>query len=131
MTWPNLQHFSKSEFDHPERMQTDILLLLEAIRVRSGCRIKVTSDYRTKDEHELIYPDPATRPNSPHQRGTAVDFKPVPFNVSNRLLVLEAITGLYKEGKCPSIGLEIADRHFHIDLDYILTRPLIWLGKSK
>ena len=133
MSWPaeGLRHFRPEEFSHPDEMDAALLELLDEIRERAGCPLRVTSDRRTEEEHRAIYPDPATRPNSPHLRGTAVDFKPMPYTDDTRLRVLHAITSLYIEGKCPRLGLEIANRHFHVDLDTTLRRPHFWLGESK
>lgn len=126
----HMRHFSRSEFRYPDEMQDDILRLLDDVRHISGIPIEVTSDFRTMREHLAVYPR-QPRPNSPHLRGTAVDFRPVPFNADTRMRVLAAICGLYASGACPRLGLEIADRHFHIDLDTELRRPHVWLGESR
>jgi hypothetical protein len=133
MTWPQggLKHFDKTEFEHPNELDENILLLLDEIRERAGIPIKITSDYRSQEEHEQIYPDPNKRPNSPHPRRVAVDFKPIPFTATTRLRVIWAVTSLFVEGRCNRLGFEIADRHFHIDLDLKLKRPHFWLGRSK
>ncbi len=133
MTWPagGLRHFSRREFADPDRLSPQLLDLIDEIRKRAGVPIRITSDYRSQEEHETIYPDPAHRPNSPHTRGTGLDFVPIPFSAHNRLLILQAITGIYAEGGIPKLGLEIANRHFHIDLDPILRRPHLWTGQSK
>lgn len=126
-----LRHFRESEFDRPDRLDTQLLEILDEIRERAGVPIKVTSDYRTQAEHEALWPDPARRPNSPHLRGTALDFKPMPFTPENRLIVLDAILDMWAEGLIPRMGLEIATRHFHLDVDDVLKRPWLWTGVSK
>jgi len=133
VTWPTngLRHFDRREFAVPNRLSLALLELIDEIRERTGVPIRITSDYRTQEEHEAIYPDPENRPNSPHTRGTGLDFVPIPFSTDNRLKVLAAITSLYIEGRCPSLGLEIANRHFHLDLDETLRRPHLWTGQSK
>jgi hypothetical protein len=133
MAWPaaGLRHFDRREFADPDRLSPALLELIDEIRERAGVPIRITSDYRSQEEHESIYPDPASRPDSPHTRGTGLDFVPVPFSAHNRLLILQAITSIYTEGKAPTLGLEIANRHFHIDVDNVLRRPWLWLGTSK
>ncbi len=126
-----LRHFHRREFSNYDRLSPHLLELIDEIRERAGVPIRITSDFRSQDEHETIYPDPARRPNSPHTRGTGLDFVPIPFNAHNRLLVLAAITSIYTEGGAPTLGLEIANRHFHIDLDNVLRRPHLWTGQSK
>lgn len=133
MSWPEggLRHFRPTEFDRPDELDARLLFVLDEVRERSGVPIKVTSDRRTRQEHERIYPDPASRPNSPHVRGTAIDFKPMPDSSENRLKVLAAIMELWSDGGIPDMGLEIATRHFHLDMDSELTRPHLWVGVSK
>lgn len=139
MSWPEngLEFFTRSEFNRPDDLDEAALLFVDEVRRRSGVRIKINSDFRTQEEHFTIYPDPAKRPNSPHQRGTAFDFAPVSFTVKNRMRVLWAILDIWHEDeksphpKYQKIGLEIATRHFHTDFDDELIRPHMWLGKSK
>jgi len=125
-----LTHFREAEFDRPEMISEELFHILDAIRAESGVPIKVTSDGRTEEETAILYPDPTKRPNSPHKRG-ALDFKPMPHNAENRLKVLAAIMKLWSAGRIPRMGLEIADRHFHLDMDTELRRPHLWTGKSK
>lgn len=127
-----LRHFSRSEFADYNRLSPHLLDLIDEIRDRAGVPIRITSDYRSQEEHEAIYPDPVRRPNSPHTRGTGLDFVPIPFTAHNRLLILQAVTSIYAEGGAPTLGLEIANRHFHVDLgDNALRRPWLWVGQSK
>lgn len=150
MSWPNegLRHFSRREFARPDEMDETFLLFLDEVRHRARVPYRISSDHRTDAETIALYPDPATRPDSPHPRGTAADGFPVPFNADGRLRVLYGATSLYveaKDGHLPDdvrerlggagfadrLGLEIADRHFHLDLDRKLRRPHLWLGRSK
>lgn len=135
--WPNLTYFKREEFERPDSMDRDVLHFLDQVRALAGIPIRVTSDTRTLAEHEALYPNPTYRPNSPHLRGTAVDFKPVHFSAFNRLLVLWAILDVWRQDidsphpVYDRLGLEIADFHFHIDFDHLLTRPHMWLGSSR
>ena len=133
MTWPTegLRHFNRAEFDHPDQMHPLILWLVDEARERSGVPFQITSDGRTDEETEALYPDIATRPDSPHPRFTAIDGKPRPFNADTRMKWICAVTSIYVEGSVPNLGFEIANRHFHMDVDAILRRPHFWLGRSK
>lgn len=124
-----LRYFRRDEFTYPGNICDEILRLVDEIRHIAGIPIRITSDFRTPADHSALYPDGG--PNSPHLRGTAIDFRPVPFNADTRLRVLAAICGLYASGACPRLGLEIADKHFHLDVDYVLRRPHLWLGESR
>lgn len=129
----DLVWFKRAEFDAPDKLTDDILTTIDAVRDTCGISLIVTSDWRSLAAHHAIYPDPNKRPNSPHPRGTALDFKPKPWTPANRMTVLWAILDLWKRGKIPfKIGLEIATSHFHLDVnDPELKRPYIWTGKSK
>lgn len=149
MAWPasGLRHFARSEFSNVDEMDETTLLFIDEVRHRARVPYRISSAYRTAAETLALYPDPTSRPNSPHPRGTAVDGFPVPFNADGRLRVLYGVTSLYVEamdGWLPDdvrqrlgtdfagrLGLEIADRHFHMDLDRALDRPHLWLGRSK
>ncbi len=133
MGWPaqGLRYFRREEFTEPDMVDAELLELLDEIRHRIGVPVRVTSDFRNLEEHETIYPDPSRRPNSPHLRGIALDFTPMPFTFTNRMAVLRVVGELYDEGKCPFLGFEIANRHFHLDLDLVLQRPHLWTGNSK
>lgn len=131
MAFPALRHFRREEFDYPDQVDPGLLQLLDEVRERAGVPIKVTSDRRTLSQHEALYPDPATRPNSPHVRGHGIDFKPMPDTSENRMAVLHAILDLWKSGRWPRLGLEIATRHLHCDNDPILKRPHLWIGTSR
>lgn len=132
MAFPaDLRHFRRSEFDYPDHIDVNLLRLIDEVRERAGVPIKVTSDVRTQAQHEALYPDPTSRPNSPHVRGKGIDFKPMPDTAENRMFVLYAILELWREGYWPELGLEIATRHIHVDNDSQLRRPHLWLGVSK
>lgn len=132
MTWPvdGLRHFNRSEFTHPDQLDTDLLLLLDEARHRVELPFVITSDIRSRAQHTALYLNPLKRPNSPHLR-SAIDFKTIPSNFAAKKKVLEVFFELYDEGACPRLGLEFATSHWHIDIDRILRRPHIWPGISK
>jgi hypothetical protein len=65
-----LEHFLPDEFNAPEKMDKDLLLLLDWIRNDSGVPIIITSDYRDPDHNRRI----GGSPSSHHIHGRAVDF---------------------------------------------------------
>ncbi|KKK58705.1 hypothetical protein LCGC14_3041720 [marine sediment metagenome] len=132
MSWPaeGLEFFTREEFDAPDEMDSFTLLFIDEVRRRLGLPIRITSDYRTDEETEAF--TRMMRPGrNPHPRRTALDWKPVPFTMHTRILCLGIVGTMYKEGLCPRIGLEIADKHFHTDTDAILKRPWLWFGRSR
>jgi hypothetical protein len=150
MSFPtDLRYFAEREFAHPELLDPLILHLFDEVRHRAGVPIRVSSDGRTMAETIALYPnDPTGQQMSVHPRGFAIDGFPVPFNADGRLRFLYGVTSLYveaKDGRLPTavagrlggpgfadrLGLEIANRHFHVDVDTKLTRPHFWLGTSK
>lgn len=139
--WPGgftLRWFSPDEFDHPTEVDVRLLQVLDEIRHLSGVPIKVTSDFRTDADMERIYgPDRSSWPNSPHQRGTAVDFRPVKRSFENFMRVLRAVLNVWNDGAIPKMGMELGRTgsqlsHFHLDMnDPELRRPHFWIGKSR
>ena len=95
--FPNLTYFRPSEFDRPDLMDHDALRFMDQVRALAGVPIRITSDYRWLYEHEAIYPNPVGRPDSPHLRGTALDFKPAHFSQFNRMMVLWAVLDLWRQ----------------------------------
>ena len=132
MSWPatGLRYFTRSEFDHPDKLDTDLLLLLDEARHRVGLPFVITSDIRSLAQHIALYLNPRKRPNSPHLR-SAIDFKTIPSNFASKKRVFEVFFELYDEGWCPRLGLEFATAHWHLDIDSVLRRPHIWPGISK
>ncbi len=135
--FPNLTYFNRSEFDYPDELTLDTLFFIDQVRAQSGIPLKINSDVRTQADHERIYPDPTRRPNSPHLRNTAVDFGPAVHSQKNRMRQLWAVLDLWVQDQdspqpiYSKLGLEIANRHLHIDFDKVLTRPHMWTGKSR
>lgn len=123
----SIRHFRRSEFSHPDRMDPVLLNLLDEVRERAGCPIKVISDYRSREHNEAI----GGNPNSPHMRGAAVDIAPMPYTAENRMAVIFAALWLRHEGRWGRLGLGIYNGHVHLDNDQVLTRPHIWTGVSR
>ncbi|KKL17651.1 hypothetical protein LCGC14_2483420 [marine sediment metagenome] len=110
-----LRHFSSVEFNHPEDMQPDFLLLLDNIRDIADIPFHLTSDYRTPDENKRV----GGSPTSLHMTGTAVDFVISPWNSAGLWAVTRAVA-LAEVAYSATFELEISqspsDRHFHIGL---------------
>ena len=134
-----LRHFQPAEFDHPERMDPAFLLILDEWRQRSGIPIRIIDDARTLEEHNRLYARDIAAgrkpPNSAHLRGRAVDCRPAqPGEAAEMLLVFTALE-MWREGRWPYLGLELATRHLHVDSDPELAaqglRPMLWPGVSR
>jgi hypothetical protein len=65
-----LQFFSPDEFKHPEKMDVELLQLLDFTREDAGTPFYITSDYRDPEHNERI----GGSPYSLHIQGNAVDF---------------------------------------------------------
>jgi hypothetical protein len=120
-------------------MDRDFLLILDEWRRRSGVAIRIIDDARTLEEHRRLYQREILAgrrlPNSAHLRGRAVDCRPVVAGEAAELELVHAATQMWKEGRWPYLGLEIASRHLHVDNDPELAesgvRPMLWAGVSK
>jgi len=128
----NLEFFLYSEFKRPELMDEDFLLMLDELRRRCDFPLLITSDGRIDEDMERIYgSDRDGWPNSPHKRGRAVDLQPIGNTSRNRLRLIHEVIGMHLDGEWTRLGLEIADRHIHVDDDRELRRPYLWIGKSR
>lgn len=132
-----LKHFSPSEFEYPEKMDPSTLLLLDGLRERCGFPIRVNDDYRTEADMAALYGRDRTNwPNSPHQRGCAVDIEPagdLPFHVYHRrkMSIMYHALSMWQEGTWNLLGLELGTHHIHVDNDTETRRPYAWPGVSK
>lgn len=141
--WPwqglTLRYFSPSEYDHPELMDPAFLKIIDEWRERCGFGIVVIDDARTKEEHEALYRAEIQAgkqpPNSAHLRGRALDCRPVAPSRERLLIMVGEAIQMWREGRWPHLGLEIATHHIHVDSDPELAalgvRPHIWAGVSK
>lgn len=145
--WPaqnlKLKWFRPSEFErvngHPEKMDAEFLKRLDRLRNEAGVALVVTDAYRTPEEVRSIYgededdwPFWLREYGSPHERGVAVDVKPI-GGITKKMRVVRTVLNLWAEGEWPDLGLGIYDRHLHLDADADsgLTRPRMWHGESK
>ena len=64
------KHFQAEEFDHPDKLDPELLLLLDWTRADSGVPFIITSDYRTPEHNKRI----GGSPYSLHPAGLAVDW---------------------------------------------------------
>lgn len=142
-----LRYWSPDEFDHPEKVDRDLLIHLEALRHGCGFPLYISSDVRSDADMARIYgPDwKSSAPDSPHQIrrdgfGHAVDLQLEPKGERKlskqtfgrrRLILVHEATELWRSGHWPRIGLEVATAHVHVDNDTKLLRPWIWPGVSR
>lgn len=142
MAFPALRHFNRDEFDHPDLVDPELLLLVDEARHRldlalPGTRIWVRNDARHHEDMVRIYgPDEEDWPNSPHQIrddgfGHGLDLKMIPWNHKTRHAFVKACIQLEDEGRWPNQGIEICDGHIHVDNCPVLERPALWMGISR
>ena len=117
-------HFNLREFVSPDtgevKIDSQLIAVLQLIRYRMGCKVKVTSGYRTPEHNHKVGGALA----SLHLKGLAVDVTPE----DNNLVKLFEIAAEFEEVK----GLGIYKTHVHIDLR--TTKRLFWVrlkGKYK
>ena len=163
--WPhqdvNLRNFSPAEFDRPELMDGTFLIDLDDLRSLCGFGLRITDDARNRVDMARIYggddsrwPDsahlyhaerpPPRQPGLPLARAEylvrAVDLKPAGASTfeereEKELILIHHAIQFYIDGRWPSIGVELATRHIHLD-DYVwlgrrARRPTIFPGVSK
>jgi hypothetical protein len=86
----------------------------------AGFKPHLTSLFRTREQGEAL----GSLPTSAHERGLAAD-------MARPLGVDQAIILAFALGASGFKRFELADKHFHVDLDPTKTSPLIWRGVSK
>ena len=107
--WDVLQYFKAEEFDHPEELSYDLMVMVDAVRAISGVRLVPTSDYRPGDPLA-------------HGRGVALDLS-LPASKDRMRVVSAAIMVGFRR-----IG--IYDKHIHLDIDRELPQDVMWWGTS-
>ena len=111
-----IEHFSPIEFAHPEKLNPDLLILLDAARKVAGIPFYIKSDYREGDPRA-------------HGDGDGLDFglqkESHVISGRERYLVLPSLlsSGFHRIG--------IYDRHFHVDVSNRLPGKVIWMGDSQ
>lgn len=140
-----LDHFSPAEFDHPDKVDPELLELLDEVRHRCGFPIRVNDDARTLQDVVDIYgpqeswPDWLRESGSPHQihddgYGHAVDVEPAgdhdwsTFHTRKMEIACHAF-GL--RSIWPNQGIEVGTSHVHLDTSPKLKRPYYWGGESR
>ena len=144
--WPwqgiTVRNFSPDEFDHPEKVDRDLLIHLDELRHLCGFALHVKSDVRYAFEMTAIYgPDRSDWTDSPHQIrrdgfGHAVDLTLDEglgkAEVGRRRVILtHHATDMWIRGHWPRLGFELGTAHVHVDNDIKLLRPWIWPGVSR
>jgi len=110
--YESLRYFEADEFDHPERMSLDFLLLLDRVRGHAGVPFRISSDWRGDSRS--------------HDSGCAVD---VLYENETELwhIVFSAqLLGIRRIG--------IYDEHVHLDIadrTIFLPSPRMWHGISR
>lgn len=109
-------HFNLQEFASPDtgevKIDSRLIAILQLIRYRMGCKVIVTSGYRTLEHNHKV----GGYPESLHLQGLAVDVTPV-----GNLIKLFEIAAEFEEVR----GLGIYKTHVHIDIR--TTERLFWV----
>ena len=112
-----LRHFKPSEFKFPDKLDKDLVYLLDDIRSMARVPIFITSDYRP------------TETTSAHHLGQAVDISDNLAGLAPssrwRIRILRAALAL----NVSRIG--IYDRHIHIDVSQTHDQDVVWYGVSE
>lgn len=122
-----MKHFKISEFDSPdevgsgERMDADVLQMIDKARAIFGKPIHITSGYRTPAHNEKV----DGKKNSSHLRGFAIDLsdnnKGLPISSINRFDLINCLleVGFNRLG--------IAKTFIHVDNDPDKSKNVIWV----
>lgn len=116
-----MKHFILSEFDSPDEpgsgsnMDKHFLELLDSMREEAGIPFHINSGYRTEAHNILV----GGKPSSAHTKGHAADVQATTGR--EKWLIIDAAikAGIKRIG--------IAKTFIHIDNDYSLPQPSIWL----
>lgn len=127
-----LQHFVPGEFDRPDKVDPELLELLDEVRARCGFPIKVNSDVRD--------PEDTAGPHAIHDDGWghAVDVQPAgslefsEFHTRKMEIACTAFwMGPARMGVWPNQGVEVGTQHVHLDTSPDLKRPYYWGARSE
>lgn len=117
--WYALDHFEAEEFDFPEKMDRELLRMLDQARRYTTSRFIITSDYRVDES-------PENGPESTHELGKAVDLRA--HDGRSRLEIVRALlqAGFRRVG--------VYDRHVHADVATEadgFPQDVLWVGRSR
>ena len=113
--WDELDYFTPDEFDYPDEMNEEFLLVLDLVRERAGVPFVITSDYRPGDPRA-------------HGHGLAVDIADDQghdgISSTFRFKVVRAALqmGVRRIG--------VYDKHVHLDCWEDGPQEVLWTGFS-
>ena len=124
--WPRLRYFGRSEFVQPDRMDRNLLILLDRTREAYGKPLRITGSFRTPEHNSRV----GGIPGSLHLVGQAVDFVPIdePFSKAWLLRIAAAVIREWDAFAEEGWSLELeannrpGERHVHLGIAYDL-RP--------
>lgn len=118
MSWPNVEFFRPEEFRFPEKMEPQLIAMLDNARREAGLPFIIVSDHRPEDDGEHGE-DPCP----------CVDFRlsaePRRIRGRERYIVLEAL----RKAGFKRIGLY--DLHFHAGKSPDRPDRVVWIGESQ
>ena len=97
-----------------EKLDKNLLKMLEEVETRSGVAIHVTSCFRTPEENAAV----KGSPNSAHLRGRAADLRAPDIVTASKIVCAAIIVGFRRIG--------IYSNHIHLDIDRSLPFPAVW-----
>lgn len=115
MIFKYLTYFDRSEFTEPEKMNPNLLLMLDAARHFAGIPFVINSSYRSKNHNSSV----GGVSNSSHLQGLGVDI--ACSNSSDRFIIVNALV------RAGFTRIGIGQHHIHCDIDINKGRNVLWL----
>ena len=115
MIFKHLIYFSRNEFTEPEKMDPNLLLMLDAARHFAGIPFIVNSSYRSSRHNSSV----GGVSNSSHLQGLAVDI--ACSNSFDRFTIINALV------RAGFTRIGIGQHHIHCDIDIEKGQDVIWL----
>ncbi len=106
--------FTKSEFDHPDKVSPKLLRMLHKARKIAGVPFIINSDYRTSEENRKA----GGKANSAHLRGLAIDISCETSGYRYRMLRAFYKVGFRRIGEGKTF--------LHVDVDESLPQDKHW-----
>lgn len=115
MVYKHLIYFKKAEFTQPDKMNTQLLLMLDSARHFAGIPFVINSSYRTESKNYSV----SGVSNSSHLEGLAVDI--ACSNSFDRFIIVNALV------RAGFTRMGIGKHHIHCDIDLQKGQDIIWL----
>lgn len=121
--WAKIKYFSAGEFDSKDvpgsgatAMQWSFVSALDRLRRDWGLPLSINSGYRSPSRNAAV----GGKSNSAHLRGLAADIKMSDLRECIKFAIFAGQHGFDR------IGVDLAGKYVHIDLDDSLPSPAVW-----